>query len=164
MVRSGLPSGTGTASLVHWESQPWDGGTGGLGYTDWDAQPSDWQPGDYEVQIFVGVQWKVANTFTVEGEAPTPVSSPSATTTPSPTGTPSSTATPSQTLTPLVSPTNTTPATPNLDPLADGDPGDAHRDLDAVPDGDAGHVNPHDHTPPDVYATSTPTPKFFELT
>jgi len=41
---------------------------------------------------------------------------------------------------------------PNLDPLADGDPGDAHRDLDAVPDSDASHVNPHDHTPPDVYA------------
>lgn len=102
--------------LVHWESQPWDGGTGGLGYTDWDAQPSDWQPGDYEVQIFVGVQWKVAGTFTVEGEAPTPVASPSATITPSMTGTPPSTATPSPTLTPLVSPTNTTPATQTWTP------------------------------------------------
>ncbi len=55
-------------TLVHYETKPWDGGTGGYGYTDWNPNPLEWKPGEYEVHIFVGQQWKVSGRFTVEGE------------------------------------------------------------------------------------------------
>ncbi|MGE5223434.1 MAG: hypothetical protein ACM3PY_13445 [Omnitrophica WOR_2 bacterium] len=59
--------------LVYFETKPWDGAVGGFGYTDWNPAPSEWLPGAYEVQIFVGLEWKLSGTFTVEGEAPTAV-------------------------------------------------------------------------------------------
>jgi len=92
--------------LVHFETIPWDGGSGGLGYTDWAPDPSEWLPGTYEVQIFVGLDWKRGGTFTVEGEPPTP--EPSAT--PTPTLTPTRTPIPSRT--PRPSPTRPPTQTP----------------------------------------------------
>lgn len=74
--------------LVHFESKPWDGGTGGIGYTDWYPNPYDWLPAEYEVQIFVGLTWKVSGRFTVVGAAPTPLPSATSTKTPQPTATP----------------------------------------------------------------------------
>ena len=52
--------------VVCFESLPWDGSTGGYGFTD--CTPDAWLPGDYEVRIFVGDQWKVSSQFTVVGE------------------------------------------------------------------------------------------------
>jgi hypothetical protein len=107
--------------LAHYETLPWNGDTGGLGYTDWQPDPSEWLPGTYVVQIFVGSIWKVSGTFTVEGEPPTPVPSNTPTRTPLPTFTPTLTRTlrPSRTPTPIpstrtpyVSPTRTTTPTP----------------------------------------------------
>jgi type VI secretion system secreted protein VgrG len=108
--------------LVHFETIPWDGGSGGLGFTDWAPDPSEWQPGLYEVQIFIGDIWKVSGQFTVEGDPPTPAPS----STPTPTLTPTSTNTPTRTPWPTATrvPTNTprptrTPyisATPTLKP------------------------------------------------
>lgn len=98
--------------LVNFETQPWDGGTGGFGYTDWDPDPSGWQPGEYEVQIFVGLDWKVSGRFTVEGEAPTPLPS----STPTLTGTPTNTATATRTPTPSRTPTPTVTRTPTEGP------------------------------------------------
>ena len=57
--------------LVHYEFKPWDGELGGYGYTDWEPSPDKWLPGDYQVVIFVGTEWKVVGTFTVEGQPPT---------------------------------------------------------------------------------------------
>jgi hypothetical protein len=105
--------------LVHYETIPWNGGSGGLGFTDWAPDPSEWLPAEYEVQIFVGLQFKISGRFTVEGDAPTPVPSatptstntptftPTATRTPWPTSTPVPTSTPRPTRTPYMSPTPT---------------------------------------------------------
>lgn len=49
------------------ESEPWIGGTGGYGYTE--CLPADgWTPGDYEIQLFLGEQWKVSTVFSVAGD------------------------------------------------------------------------------------------------
>jgi len=68
------------------ETKPWDGDTGGFGYTE--CQPDRWFPGDYEIQMFLGEQWKVTARFKVIGAPPT------STSTPSPTPSTTSTATP----------------------------------------------------------------------
>jgi len=104
--------------LVFFESEPWDGGSGGFGFTDWDPEPWEWLPGEYEVQIFVGTEWKVSGRFTVEGEAPTPPPSatPSRTPTRSPTATVTRTPTPTRTLTPTRTPTPTITPTATFGP------------------------------------------------
>lgn len=91
--------------LVYYETYPWEFGTGGYGYTDWNPTSEQWQPGLYEVQIFVGTIWKSSGFFTVLGQPPEP----SVTPTPSITPTPSRTATPSRTPTetPTITPTHT---------------------------------------------------------
>jgi hypothetical protein len=122
--------------LVYFETKPWDGETGGLGYTDWQPKPEEWEPGIYEVQIFVGSEWKVSGFFEVEGEAPTagPTDTPTASITPTRTSTVTRTLRPTQTLTriaptrsPFISSTPTktrtpyptltrTPVTPSITP------------------------------------------------
>lgn len=92
--------------LVYFETKPWDGGTGGYGFTDWAPDPSAWLPGNYEVQIFNGVDWKVSGQFTVTGDAPAPV--PTATSTFTPSITPSITPSRTQVPTKTLRPTNTT--------------------------------------------------------
>lgn len=79
--------------LVHYETIPWDGETGGYGFTEWEAPPEEWLPGTYEVQIFVGLEWKVVGQFIVQGDAPTrvPTSSPTISPSPAATHTPSPT-------------------------------------------------------------------------
>ena len=70
--------------LVHYETIPWDGETGGYGFTEWEAPPEEWLPGNYEVQIFVGLEWKVVGQFILQGDAPTRVPTLSPTISPSP--------------------------------------------------------------------------------
>jgi len=74
--------------LVHYETIPWDGETGGYGFTEWEAPPDQWLPGTYEVQIFVGLEWKVVGQFLLQGDAPTAIATltliPHATSTPPP--------------------------------------------------------------------------------
>jgi type VI secretion system secreted protein VgrG len=93
--------------LICAESLPWDGGTGGYGYTECQPSPDLWQPGEFEVQIFVGLQWVISSRFTVTGDAPTAIPSATPTLTPSlsPTATPTLTKTPTQT--PLLTQTPT---------------------------------------------------------
>jgi hypothetical protein len=73
------------SDLVYFESFPWKGGTGGYGYTDWNPKPEEWLPGDYTVQIFVGMAWKQTGRFTVtavtgtQGPKGTPTTTPTAT-------------------------------------------------------------------------------------
>ncbi len=100
--------------LVHFETNPWDGSTGGYGYTEWAPSPDQWLPGTYEVQIFVGLDWKVVGRFILEGNPPTltPSRTPVPSITPSPTRTPSLTPTPSITPSPTLSPTPSRTPTP----------------------------------------------------
>jgi hypothetical protein len=97
------------SELIHYETKPWDGGTGGFGYTDWNPEPHLWQPGEYEIQIFVGFEWKTSGRFIVEGDAPTPLPSATPTSSPSPTATATGTrtATPTRTITPTRTSTRT---------------------------------------------------------
>ena len=54
------------SELICQESIPWDGGTGGYGYTE--CEPEEWIEGEYEIQIFIGEQWKVSTRFLIVGE------------------------------------------------------------------------------------------------
>ena len=57
--------------IVCTETKPWDGGTGGYGFTE--CQPrGGWQPGDYEVRMFLGETWFVSGRFSIGG-LPAPV-------------------------------------------------------------------------------------------
>jgi hypothetical protein len=100
--------------LVYYESSIWESGSGGYGYTDWDPPSDQWLPGNYEVQIFVGTEWKSSGFFTVMGEPPVPTTTPTPTQTFTPSNTPtkSPTVTPSQTLWPT--PTRTITLTPTI--------------------------------------------------
>jgi len=98
--------------LIHYETIPWDGETGGYGFTEWEAPASEWLPGTYEVQIFVGLDWKMVGQFLLEGDAPTPI----------PTRTPSATPTPSRTATPTRTPTVTRTPSPTRTPSVTATP------------------------------------------
>jgi len=57
-------------SLIYYETKPWDGGTGGIGgYTECSNPVGGWLPGNYEVQIFLGYEWKKIGRFVVLGDA-----------------------------------------------------------------------------------------------
>ncbi len=92
--------------LMFVDSAPWSAGSGGYGYSMWAPAPDEWLPGTYQVQIFVGIEWKVVGQFTVQGQPPT--------LTPTRTGT--ATWTPSITLTPSLSPTPSSTARPTWTP------------------------------------------------
>jgi hypothetical protein len=98
--------------LIHYESKPWDGQTGGFGYTDWIPGPGEPIAGLYEVQIFVGLDFKISGQFEIEGEPPTPKPSATPTRTPRPTNTPIPTRTPRPTSTPIPTRTPRPTATP----------------------------------------------------
>jgi hypothetical protein len=88
------------SELVHYETLPWDGTTGGLGFSQWTPPPEMWLAGEYEVQVFVGQEWKVVGRFVVSGDPPTPIPSLTPTPTVSPTITRTPSATPAVTNTP----------------------------------------------------------------
>jgi len=114
--------------LVHYETKPWDGELGGYGFTDWQPSPEKWLPGNYQVVIFVGTEWKVVGTFIVEGQPPTasPTRFPTRTYTATFTKGPTKTKIPTSTLLPTKppkltdthqpSPTRTPTRTPTLTP------------------------------------------------
>jgi hypothetical protein len=56
------------SELICQESIPWDGGTGGYGYTE--CEPEEWLEGEYEIQIFIGEDWKVSTRFKIVKEIP----------------------------------------------------------------------------------------------
>jgi hypothetical protein len=89
--------------LIHYETKPWNGASGGYGYSDCTLPAEDWLPGTYEVQMFIGEQWKTSGTFTITGTPPTPTITPTLTATVTSTPQPSSTAT--------LTPVNTTAPT-----------------------------------------------------
>jgi hypothetical protein len=73
--------------LICFETKPWDGGTGGIGgYTECSDPIDGWLPGNYEVQIFMGYDWKVVGRFVILGTASTmtPQATVTSTSTPTP--------------------------------------------------------------------------------
>ena len=111
--------------LVCYETSPWDGSTGGYGISQCTDPKGGWLPGIYEVQIFVGMEWKNSGFFTVTGKPPTPQPSATATRTRVPTNTlgPSPTATP-RPPTRTLAPTNTLPPTSTRPPTLTRPPTD----------------------------------------
>jgi hypothetical protein len=83
--------------LIYFESGPWSSGGHGRGYSKWEPAPHEWHAGQYEVQFFVGTEWKATGYFSLSGEPLTPTFTP----------TPSMTRTPSPTLTPSPVPSET---------------------------------------------------------
>jgi hypothetical protein len=63
---------------ICFETKPWDGGTGGYGYTDC-LPEQGWAEGEYEIQIFVGTEWRVSTRFEIIGAPPTATGTPSPT-------------------------------------------------------------------------------------
>jgi hypothetical protein len=99
--------------LVCFESLPWNGGTGGFGYSECGDPTGGWQPGEYEVQLFIGPLWKQSGRFIVTGEPPTPPPTLTPTRTLAPTATIGPTPTvPSRTPQPTLTPTKTATITP----------------------------------------------------
>ncbi|MDK2979923.1 MAG: hypothetical protein PWQ55_270 [Chloroflexota bacterium] len=82
--------------LIYYETMPWNGASGGYGYSDCTLPAEDWEPGNYEVQMYIGEQWKTSGIFTITGVPPTP------TLTPTQTGTVTSTPEPSATIAPTL--------------------------------------------------------------
>jgi len=96
--------------LIYYETKPWNGASGGYGYSDCTLPAENWLAGNYEVQMFIGEQWKSSGTFEITGEAPTPTMTPTLTATLTLTPAPSSTVTPTVPGTAI--PTATSTATP----------------------------------------------------
>jgi hypothetical protein len=108
------------SDLVHYETYPWDGSTGGLYYSQWAPPPAMWEAGTYNVQVFVGLDWKVVGQFIVSGDPPTAIPTLSLTPTVAPTSTrtPSPTPTSSRTPVPTGTPTATRTPVPTGTPSA----------------------------------------------
>lgn len=104
------------SKLICYETKPWDGGTGGYGYSDCSLDSSEWQPGIYEVQFFVGYDWKVSGRFSVIGVPPTQTFTATLTATQTDTATITPTQSPLPTGTPTRMPTWTSTATITLTP------------------------------------------------
>lgn len=93
--------------LVAFESGPWKTGGHGRVAVKWEPAPQEWHPGEYEVQFFVGTEWKATGRFSLKGNPPTSTFTPTLT----PTDTPRPTSTSTPTSTPRPTPTATvTPA------------------------------------------------------
>ena len=85
--------------IVCYESQVWENLTGGYWFSDYcnkKITPEMWQPGNWEVQIFIGQTWKTSGRFMILSNEPT--------------GSPSNAITASPSLTPEVSKVTSTPA------------------------------------------------------
>jgi len=73
--------------LITYESIEWNGASGGYGFADLVLPAEEWEPGIYEVQIFVGDTWKTSGSFEVAGTPPTATPTPTLTETATPTET-----------------------------------------------------------------------------
>jgi len=92
--------------LITYESIEWNGASGGYGFADLNLPSEQWEPGIYEVQIFVGDTWKTTGSFEVTGVPPTATPTPTLTAT----LTSTETALPTETL----EPTSTATVAPTL--------------------------------------------------
>ena len=82
------------------ETHPFEGNTGGYDWASCANPVGGWQPGRYELQIFIGEEWVAVGAFLVQGNPPTPPPTITPTFTRTPTRTPAPTSTPVLTQTP----------------------------------------------------------------
>ena len=52
-------------AIICVDSRPWDGSTGGYDYSVCNPPAGQWLPGDYEIQIYTGTEFKLSASFTV---------------------------------------------------------------------------------------------------
>jgi hypothetical protein len=109
-------------ALMYVDTTSWKDFPAGVGVASWIRPAPEWQPGDYEVQVFLGTDWKASGRFALAGNPPTvtPSPLPSATVTPAPTSTASST--PTITRTPTASPLPPPSRTPSATQTATARP------------------------------------------
>lgn len=53
-------------TIIHIQSYYWQGSTGGCAFVDYDNDGQPWQPGDYEVQVWMGNTWMERSRFSVQ--------------------------------------------------------------------------------------------------
>ncbi|MFH1185627.1 MAG: NBR1-Ig-like domain-containing protein [Chloroflexota bacterium] len=106
--------------LKHVDTTSWKDFPSGVAVVSWLRPASEWEAGEYEVQVFVGTDWKASGRFLLDGEPPTITASPPATATASFTPTTAAsrtpTITPTATTRPLPPPTRTSQPTRTLTP------------------------------------------------
>ena len=70
-----------------YETKTWNLDESGAGIIEYEQDVDKWLPGSYELQIFVGDQWKASGSFTLTGDPPTftPTPTPTVTNTVAPT-------------------------------------------------------------------------------
>jgi hypothetical protein len=106
--------------LIYFETLEWQDTTGGYGFAEITETLADLIPGEYQVQIFVGFDWKTVGFFSIEGDMPTITPTPTASRVPTititkvPTKVPTASATKAPTST--ISPTKTLIPTSTLKP------------------------------------------------
>jgi hypothetical protein len=114
------PSDQGVAWTALWyqerelkyvDTTSWTSSPPGIGVAHWTRKTVEWEPGDYEVQIFVGTAWKATGSFSLTGEPPTFTPEATATGTARATATRMLTATPTGTPSPTTSPVPSPTAT-----------------------------------------------------
>lgn len=86
------------AELKYVDTTSWQDFPAGVAVAVWRRPAPEWKPGQYEVQIFVGTEWKASGRFALEGEPPTVTPSPLPSSTP--TALPTSTITNTPSITP----------------------------------------------------------------
>jgi hypothetical protein len=62
--------------LVFWKTEPWNQEPNGTGLTQWNLTPDVFQPGAYEVLIYIGTKWYISGQFDIVGPVPTATTSP----------------------------------------------------------------------------------------
>jgi hypothetical protein len=107
--------------LVYYETKIWERPGEGFAYSLWKpADPQAWKAGTYEVQIFLGANWKSVGKFVVQGDpftrTPTRTPSPTGSLSPTPSRTPSITPTPQPTRTATEIPSPTSSRSPTVSP------------------------------------------------
>ena len=90
--------------LKYVDTTSWQDFPSGVAVAGWLRPSPEWKAGEYEVQVFVGTDWKVSGRFTLEGDPPTATPSPTLMPTASPTLSPTASDTPTITRTATASP------------------------------------------------------------
>ena len=59
------------SELKYVDTSSWTSSPPGIGVANWARDAVEWEPGEYDVQIFVGTAWKATGSFSLTGEPPT---------------------------------------------------------------------------------------------
>lgn len=105
-------------ALKYVDTTSWKDFPAGVAVAGWTRPATEWGPGQYEVQIFLGTEWKASGRFTLEGNPPSATPSPPPSATPTIAPTLMASTTPTVTRTPTASPLPPPSRTPSFTPTA----------------------------------------------